>query len=200
MFDKKAFTTTLIANSGGQWAETDRPFLEGLDEVGLKKLASVKVVVIPAAEPAATQNAAPAVVPAHKFTLAEVVANSDPATQEMLAEMTESVTNERNRLVAVVNANPRNTFSPEALAGMKLKDLRAVALMAGPVQNMDPSVDALATLQNHFGIVGGSAPVSYLGAQGGGVTNSAPATEDPLPMPVHNYRDPLASMRAVPNK
>ena len=174
-FDKTAHLNGLIGNG---FEETDRTWLSALPDEQLQKI-QPKTAPAPASPPPApaptTNQQTPAPTPP-QVTLDQLVANADPATQAMFADMKVAANAERERLIAKVVAYPKNTFPKEALAGMAITNLRAIA-------NMVPDDNALVG----NGLLGLDQPIPGVGGAYAGAAGFIPSVsnadiEDP-PLP-----------------
>jgi hypothetical protein len=170
-FDKKTYVNTLI---GQGFEETDRSWLEAMPEDQLQKIK-------PAAAPVQTPPAIPVVgnqlqaQSAPQVSLKQLIANADPATQAMFADMEASHNAEKGRLVEKIANAQGNTFPKEALQNMTIPNLRAIAGLV-PDQQPNHLYDLSQTIP---GLPAGP----YAGAVGfaSNAAGNVPFDEPPLP-------------------
>lgn len=174
--NRDAHIATLIGNG---WEESDRAFLNGLPDA---QLAKIKPATAPVATPPAPASPPPppAAAPvASAVTLATLVANADPATQQMFADMQASYTRERDTLVNKIKAHPANQFPEDALKGMAIPNLRAIAALV-------PDANQLTANGQQYDlsrpIPGVGAYAAAAGYAGGVYANDANDLSDP-PLP-----------------
>lgn len=176
MFDKKVHVDKLIGNG---FDEADRGVLMSLDDKTLEKIqpkpvanstppSTIPVPPVPASPPVPTPPPTAVPAPVANVTFAELLANADPATKELLSEMGQAFAGEKGRLVAAITANKACKFTPEQLNAKPIAELRLLAELAVPPQS------ATATNQNPLG--------SYLGAWTPPPVQNA-HKETPLPLP-----------------
>lgn len=161
IMDKKAMVDFLINTESSVWIEADRQDLMswGEDRLGrlvkaekAAKAAAEKVtgnatVVVPApakddkpADPPVTNGGK--VVEAPKMTWAELVANADQSTREMLGEMATVYNAEKVKLIEVITNAKGNVFTKDDLAKKSPADLRNIAAL---VQAPTPVANAVPT-------------------------------------------------------
>lgn len=184
-FDKKAHVDSLI---GSGWTEEQRQGLMDTPDPILQVLKPVKEVAntTPPVTPPATPPAQPPATPPPqtpptppKFTMKDIIENSDPRTKERWAEFERMENETINNLVTTIKANPANQFTEEYLKAQPIGFLRSLAAIANSVQGQ---VEATSPSGSQY---------QFWGAGGGTVANAAPAKK-PAPllplstMPVHN--------------
>lgn len=170
---KTELVDSLIAN--GSWEESDREFLEGLDEDKLKKFSpksddkdAMKTVAnnakdkncscSGAAQPVTnSKNTATGNDDVDGISVDEYVANAPPAIRDMLQAGLQAHNAEKQRLIATITANKANVFSTDELSNMPMTQLQGLAKLAEvPVTNQQPSQNS-GTKPNYAGAVGGAA-------------------------------------------
>ena len=176
--DKTTIIDDLVKNQG--YAEADKAWMNKLEADELKQLPSKKVV----ANTAATVPPPPP-TPAPAVTLQQLVANADPATQAVFADMVSTHNAEKAKLVEKITKAPGNTFRAEDLGNMAVQNLRMIAglIPDAPVQNA-AGFNLAYPLQPAFGGIGG--PISGLipvANQGGTQANNAAPQVPVLSLP-----------------
>lgn len=178
--------TKLIAN--GQWVETDRAWLEGLDDAKLDRMLTPAAPVAnaapaqPAAAPAAAPapapvaNAAPAApAPAKPLSVDEYIANAPAELRDSMRQSMAWAAQQKAELIERITANANCPFSKEFLGAKDVAELQGLAAMvapAAPVANGQPEMFRQ--------------PV-YFGQAGGPVGNAAGHVEEPLMPVVMNF-------------
>ena len=172
--DMKETVQALIDNEKTHWTEEDKDGLMAMPETTLKALAD-QAAEEPK-EPAPAEPVAPkAVVPTVEGS---PVANKAKTTEEFIQEAPEGIRevltnsmavmqNEKSKLIAIITANKRNTFTEDMLASKSLEELSAIATLATEAEVEKPPT------------------ANYIGQ---GLVQSATAnTEEPLSLPVLNF-------------
>lgn len=186
--DKQAIVSELIAN--GQWAETDREFLLGLNEDQLTKIKPVEdtkadkqVAKAKTVKPATNKdgdededdeasNGAPAAKPStnKQITVDDYLANAPAEIREVMNEAMQSQATRKMGLIATITANKKNVFTKEQLSSLSVNELEAIASLAKPDEEPTPRRASYA----------GQAPV--------GNAQDGSEDETPLEAPVMNFK------------
>lgn len=128
--DKKKIVTDLIAANRG-WVETDREWLEGLNDDQLTKISTAPVAVVnndPGDEDEEDERVTP---PPQVFnTPQEYIANAPAGIREVLQHGLEAFEAEKASLVAEITANKANVFTAEVLKTKSLSELKGIAALA----------------------------------------------------------------------
>lgn len=173
-FDKAAHIRSLVGNG---FEEADRPWLEQLPDDRLAKILP-KGVTIPVSPPIVTPpppvvpvlNAAGVTVP----TLAQLIANADPGTQAMFADMQSTYAKEKTTLVAKIQGAPGCQFTANDLNAMAIPNLRAIAALVP-----DPNMVGNGQVYDF----GSSVPGAYAGAAGFAPPLTANEQNEDPPLP-----------------
>jgi hypothetical protein len=126
------------AIQSGKFLETERTFLEGLDDARLSAFvppaAPAPQAPAPAPAPApvapTAQAPAPAPAPAKPVTVEEYLASAPPELQDTLRVGLQTHNSQKQALIATILANKANTFPAERLNTMVFGDLQALAAFA----------------------------------------------------------------------
>ena len=153
LMDKKQKVDALIGNASTPWGEDDRDYLMAIPDDKFDKRfgellnkpavtgnataattntnPTVTIVhQVPTPAPAPVANATPTPAPA-PVTFADLVANADAATKEMLGEMGTAFAEVKSGLIKTITGNTANVFTPEQLQAMPLAQLKGLAALAG---------------------------------------------------------------------
>ena len=148
--DKKAKVEALIANAETQWGEDDKPYLMGLEENVLDKMAPVanttEEVVADKTETTETTETAEEVVAnkqTEKVTVDAYIANAPAELQPILRNSVQSYAAEKKRLINTITANDKNTFTTEQLAKMEVDALAPIAALCSNAKTETPLQDML---------------------------------------------------------
>lgn len=183
--NKKELVDKIIGNSSG-WTEGDREDLMTMKEERLARLASSVTVAPPApATPPATTNKetatpAPASAPANVIpmpaavtnapqTVDDYIRNAPAGVQDVLRNSLDMHNEEKARLVDLIVANKQNGFSKEELGNKPLGELKKLANLAAPAEQV-------------------ARPVNYSGMAPTPSTNAK--VEAPLSIPTINFDAP----------
>jgi hypothetical protein len=184
--DKKTKVDSLIANSGGVWAETDREWLMGQPDDKLDKFAKANIPVpVPPPAPVPVANTAPVAVPTlapaavQPQTVEQFIATQVPVAMRPVFNrlMTQEQEN-RVKLIGIVQNAPGNRFTKEQLEAAPTETLEGLAALI-PQPTMNGFGSGLGIPLPNYGGAAGAPPV----------TNNAAPTET-LPMPVMNFAPP----------
>lgn len=136
---KKELVDSLI--SSGKFIETERTFLEGLDDARLTAFIPTPAapavvapaVVTPQVLPAASTVTPPSVgtpAPAKPMSVEEYLASAPVELQDTLRVGLQTHNSQKQALVATILANKANTFPAERLNAMAFGDLQGLAAFA----------------------------------------------------------------------
>ena len=168
--DKKKIIDDLISNQGTQWAETDREYLNSLDENVLAKMTPVETPTAPVVQN--TQPPSPQTPTPKTPTVEEALAALPADIRNTLQRGMDRDKADKARLISVIKANPRNKLSDQYLNSKDVPELEALAALAAPVQN--DSQDG------RF--------VNDFSALGEPVQNNEPPADQMLTVPVWNFK------------
>lgn len=174
--DRKKIIDGLIENQATEFTEEDRKGLEAMTDVGLQFLVDRTKALAPVTPPApapAVTAAVPAVpvvpvvaaaVPAKK-TFEQYMAELPPEIQAVVTNARVAEMREKERLIAIITANKRCTFTAD---GLKLKDVAELTALATLAEQPQPETLRLYTGQNP-------------------VVDQGTITEEPLLVPAMNF-------------
>ena len=156
IMDKTKKVDALIKNEKTSWTEEHREKLMGLDEDVLTNMLAPIVALSEEVTTLTEKIAKPEVKPDpvvkneqtvdEPKTLKQYVNEAPAEVREMLEESMATLNAEKDRLVASIMANAKNTFTKEHLESLKVDMLRAIGKMATePTENEDN------TMQLYFG-------------------------------------------------
>jgi len=150
---KKEIVDGLIANTATPWVETDRSFLEGLDDARLTafeaqvKPAATTETAQPVAQPAAaaaatTQPVAQTTQTVVALTTEQYIAQAPVELQETLREGLRASQAARTKAVTSLKDSKRCAFTDAELAAMPMEHLnRMVTLLGAPARTGPTVVD-----------------------------------------------------------
>lgn len=174
--DKKEIVDALIANMNTAWAEEHRDMLMALeDDVLTGMLAPIialsekitELSKLPVVTPAANVVVTPAAnVVVTPKTMKQYIDEAPVEIRESLQMSVNTMNAEKTRLVNVIMANAKNTFTEEFLKAKSVDELKGIAVLAAPKQE-----------DSHL-------PAMFLGQ--GEVFNQGTMPE-PLLLPVMNF-------------
>lgn len=141
--NKAQLIDALIANKATKWEETDREFLDGLDENQLQKLEPVVAKNNEdGEEPAPAAPAAPTPEPQKKpVTMADYINNAPAEMRDSLIAMNESHNRLRENAITAILNKEGCSFTKEELSGFKLPQLEKLAQLAGVEAKPAPQYD-----------------------------------------------------------
>lgn len=152
--NKNKVVDALIKNEHTKWKEEDRDMLMELDEKVLNGMDPVipdpptkddddnKDADIPSPEDAMSQNAESAPQPKpKKVTMNEYLSNTPEEFRPVINDMTRAYNASKRKLIDVITANERNSFTKEQLEKKDLQELEALAQLAAPEPTENSSYD-----------------------------------------------------------
>ena len=140
--DKAKFIDKLVANEGNKFEESDKEWLNKLDEGSLAKFESLAEAA-PEPTPTPTPTPAPAAVPADgapvkpdtdeavPITLEKYIEDAPAEVGAVLSEGIRLQEEKRSSLIASVIANEKNVFTEDELKVMATPALEGMAKLAG---------------------------------------------------------------------
>ena len=172
--DMKETVQALIDNEKTHWTEEDKDGLMAMPETTLKALedqaAEVKVetpVEKPVVPKAVTPKEEASPVENKAKTTEEFIKEAPEGIREVLTNSMAVMQNEKSKLIAIITANKRNTFTEDMLASKSLEELSAIATLATEAEVEKPPT------ANYIG----QGPVQSISAN----------TEEPLSLPILNF-------------
>lgn len=177
--DKKAKVDALIANKALGWTENDRAFLGATPEANLDKLLTANMAPAAQAAPVVNANPAPAAVatpaPTGIMTVNDYLASAPPEFRGMLVNGMNTYNQSCATTIQKIMACPTNTFTANALQGLPLDTLTAMAALIQPPQ-AQPQVQPVANWLGNM-----QYPVNPTPAQTAPVANTTPAQQAAAP-------------------
>ena len=155
--NKEKLVEQLISNASTKWGDGDKEFLMSQDEATLEKMLPIKNAIedIEAEkakkkkeeEEAAKKNAddpeaakkkkeeeeaaaKEAEKNSEKVTAKEYIANAPKEIQDVLTNGLNSYNKEKTRLIGMITANKKNSFTKEQLGVKNVDELKAIAMLA----------------------------------------------------------------------
>lgn len=160
-FDKAKHINDLIAN--GVWPESDRGWLNTLDDTKLERFKVPATATLPITAPTVNQTPAPVV------SVEQYIANAPAEIRPTFQRLIDWEKVEKEKVVVNILANPNNRFNPEYLRhpNRTLEELQGMAALAGPTPSQNPP------MFTNYGGAGGAPPT----------TNAGPNNQPTLPAP-----------------
>ena len=176
--DKDKLVKAIIANTANQYTDADTDALMAMEEEVLGKMIPAKVSNEESVATTATDAMNTALnlnnqveTPKKPLTAQEYIDNAPAEVKAMLQNGLSSYAADKKKLIKIIVANEKNTFTEDQLKAKELPELRSLAALAANTKEQKAEVSTL-------NFAGQADPVENTGK-----------LPEPLPMPTLNFAD-----------